>query len=220
MERCALMMLPEIIERSPKLALYQSEISDILERERQAREQFWAQTPEVKAEFINGEGIVTPPARFEHTSCQKLIMSLLNTYVTRHALGYVGFEKMLISLTRNDYEPDIAFWSNTKAQHFKLGQIKFPAPDLIVEVISPSTETNDRGIKMEDYAAHGVAEYWLALPIERVIEQYRSVNDSFQLHMKSGSGEIVSSVISGFTTPIVAFFDEQVNLSALRAILA
>ena len=65
---------------------------------------------------------------------------------------------MLVGLTRNDFEPDIVFYGAEKAAALRPDQTTFPPPDLIVEVLSESTEARDRGIKMEDYAAHGVRE--------------------------------------------------------------
>ena len=41
----------------------------------------------------------------------------------------------------------------------------FPAPDFAVEVLSPSTQKNNRGIKFDDYALHNVSEYWIIDPI-------------------------------------------------------
>ena len=46
------------------------------------------------------------------------------------------------------------------------------APDLVVEVLSPSTMMNDRGPKMRHYAAAGVKEYWLVSPLARSVEVY------------------------------------------------
>ena len=46
--------------------------------------------------------------------------------------------------------------------------MKYPAPDFIAEILSPSTDERDRGIKFEDYAAHGVGEYWLLDPVIKV----------------------------------------------------
>ncbi len=53
-------------------------------------------------------------------------------------------------------------------------QMKYPAPDFIAEILSPSTESVDRITKFEDYAAHGVAEYWLIDPAKKIVEQYDS----------------------------------------------
>ncbi len=46
-------------------------------------------------------------------------------------------------------------------------------PDLVVEVLSPSTAAIDRGLKMETYARHGVPEYWIADPEKEQFEVYR-----------------------------------------------
>lgn len=48
------------------------------------------------------------------------------------------------------------------------------APDLVVEVLSPSTARNDRSYKKEVYGQCGVREYWLVSPDEKSIEIYRS----------------------------------------------
>lgn len=56
------------------------------------------------------------------------------------------------------------------------------APDLVVEVISPSTVKNDRGYKKDAYARYGVREYWIVSPDEKHIEQYLLKKGSFVLH--------------------------------------
>ncbi|GAB2598351.1 Uma2 family endonuclease [Spirosoma areae] len=42
--------------------------------------------------------------------------------------------------------------------------MKLPAPDLVIEVLSKSTARRDRGVKFTDYAANGIAEYWIVNP--------------------------------------------------------
>ena len=60
--------------------------------------------------------------------------------------------------------PDICFWSKEKADGFLDDQMIFPAPDFVVEILSKSTTKNDRTIKHQDYAAHGIREYWIIDP--------------------------------------------------------
>ena len=55
------------------------------------------------------------------------------------------------------------------------------APDLVVEVLSPSTMMNDRGPKMRHYAAAGVREYWLVQPLEKTVEVYLNHDGTFEL---------------------------------------
>ena len=57
----------------------------------------------------------------------------------------------------------------------------YGAPDLVVEVLSPSTMNHDRGPKMRHYAAAGVKEYWLVLPLEKSVEVYHGHDGTFEL---------------------------------------
>ena len=56
------------------------------------------------------------------------------------------------------------------------------APDLVVEVLSPSTMRNDRMHKKEVYQACGVREYWLVDPENRTIEQYLLREEKLELN--------------------------------------
>ena len=58
----------------------------------------------------------------------------------------------------------------------------YGAPDLVVEVLSPSTMKNDRGVKMRHYAAAGVKEYWLVVPELKTVEVYYGEGGRFELH--------------------------------------
>lgn len=98
-------------------------------------------------------------------------------------------------------------------------QVKFPAPDLAVEVLSPSTEANDRGVKLIDYAAHGVAEYWIVDPDAEMVEQYILQGENYHLHVKTDSGELQCRVIGGLYIPVRAAFDTDAKLAAVQAIL-
>jgi Uma2 family endonuclease len=158
---------------SPRLPFIARRIDMVLADEKRRRREFYAQIDENdKAEFINGEVIMHSPVRLRHNAASGHLYRLLSSYVAVHRLGYVGFEKIMVSLTRNDYEPDICFFGTAKAALFTPDQMRFPAPDLIVEVISESTERNDRGVKFDDYAAHGVREYWIIDPDAETLEQY------------------------------------------------
>lgn len=205
---------------SPKLALHVRTLARVLEEERQKREHFYNEVTEFeKAEFINGEIIVHSPAKKRHTEAGKLLLRLLDLYVQIMDLGFLGYEKTLVTLTRNDYEPDICFFGKEKAQAFGSDQMKYPAPDFIAEILSPSTERRDRGIKFEDYAAHGVGEYWLLDPKSEVVEQYVLEDGRYVLRLKSGSGEIESAMIDGFLIPVRALFDDAVNLREVQRIV-
>jgi Uma2 family endonuclease len=208
------------IVQSPRLPQVTRQFQAILQAEQEKRQRFYDEMSDaLKAEFINGEIIVHSPVKLRHSNASSNLFGLLRAYVQKHALGYVGHEKLLVALTRNDYEPDICFFGQTKAQSFTPDQVKFPAPDLVVEVLSESTESVDRGIKFEDYALHGVAEYWIIDPEQESVEQYFLQGEQYELAVKVKSGTIQSAAVEGFDIPVRAIFDANEQLAALQAIL-
>jgi Uma2 family endonuclease len=144
---------------SHELPFVVRELEAVLAAERERREKFydWL-TPSTKAEFINGEVIVHSPATFGQIRATGNLFSLLHTYVQRHHRGATTLGKALISLSRNDYRPDICFFGTGKEALLRPETTHFPAPDFMVEVLSESTEQRERTVKMQDYALHGVAE--------------------------------------------------------------
>ena len=98
--------------------------------------------------------------------------------------------------------------------------MKFPAPDFIVEVLSGSTAKHDRETKFQDYAAHGVAEYWIVDPDKETIEQFVLQTGEYELLLKTKDGAISSFVLPEFSIPVRAVFDKKTNLEALARLLA
>lgn len=212
-------VLERIIE-SPKMTQLYKKLGQIIAEEQSRRQHFYDTLPEgQKTEFINGEVIVHSPVKLRHNLASKHLLMLLDTYVRKRGLGLVGHEKILVALTRNDYEPDVCFFSTAKARTFQPDQMIFPAPDFVAEVLSPSTEAVDRGIKLEDYAAHGVDEYWIVDPEHERLEQYLLAGETYELVFKADSGVVRSRAVDGFTLPVRAIFDEGENLVTLAQLM-
>ena len=204
----------------PDAVLFAQRLDSALKAEKKKRRHFYEIVDEnKKMEFINGEIIFHSPVRLEHNSATALLCNLLKTFVIKNDLGFVGVEKIMISLTRNDYEPDICFFNKEKAKNFQRKQVQFPAPDFIVEVLSDSTAKHDRETKFQDYAAHGVQEYWIIDAEKEIVEQYFLQNEQYELLLKSNSGEIGSIVLPDFKIPIQSIFNEQLNLKTLSNLL-
>jgi Uma2 family endonuclease len=207
----------EPLIKSPQLPRHFAQLKDLLADERRRREEFYdAITEDGKWEFINGEVIMHSPAEFAHTEASQFLNRILSHYVDRHDLGVVTCEKTLVCLARNDYEPDLCYFNKAKAARFKPDQMKFPAPNFIVEVLSPSTEEHDRGVKFEDYSANGVREYWLVDSARHVVEQYMLRSGKYHRHATIKSGEVASTVIAGLRFPLRAIFDRAANLAAIQ----
>lgn len=212
-------IISSIVARPDALQIAER-VSAIIAEEQRRRLAFYNDvTEEEKAEFIEGEIIVHSPVMKRHNDCLGNIVSILKAYVFEHQLGFIGFEKIMVRLTRNDFEPDLCFFKQEKAKDFEARQTLFPAPDLVVEVLSEGTVARDRGIKYDDYERHGVLEYWIADPDARTIEQYLlDESDKYQLRTKSDSGTLVSRAIEGLVLPIAAVFDEAQGHEFIRKV--
>jgi len=201
--------LPEILQHA----------LGVLAAERKLREKFYADiTPEHKWEFIQGEIIMHSPALNRHLQATKAIFKLMESHVSNHKLGDVQIEKAMTSFPRNDYEPDLMFFGLGKMGLITPDTLRFPVPDLIVEVLSPSTENRDLGIKFEDYALHGVGEYWIVDTVAETVELYRLEGSSYPPVTAQTDGLLSSTVIPGFEMPVRAVFDSAVNAEAMRRI--
>ena len=83
------------------------------------------------------------------------------------------------------------------------------APDIVVEVLSPSNNKKELKNKYEAYEEAGVKEYWVVLPYEKTMLIYTLVNDKFSPSGLMASGDIVtSSVLPGFTLDLAELFEE------------
>lgn len=213
----------EQLMAAPNLPQLMQQAEVALRNEAQRRQEFYAWLKEDrKAEFINGQVVMHSPVKERHWTTVGNLMGLLRPYALKHKLGRVASEKALIALTRNDYEPDVCFWKQEKAAHFTADQMKLPAPDLVVEVLSKGTARIDRGIKFTDYAANGIGEYWIINPGKQTIEQYEldpELDEYALVGTFQHTQEITSRQVTNFRIPVRALFDEQANLDALTTLL-
>lgn len=209
---------------SPKAPQIIQQVQAILNDEQKRRQDFYEwMNDDMKAEFINGEIVVHSPALEKHNAAVLRLGMLLSAFVDTRELGIVTVEKALVELTRNSYEPDICYFGPIKAATIKPDLLYYPAPDLVVEVLSKSTERNDREIKFEDYATHGVAEYWLIDPTRQTVELFclDADTEAFALVGLYRMGdEVRSRVLTNFSIPVKAIFDTSSNMVTLRALLS
>ena len=214
--------LLEAMLDSPDLPKQLEKLSQTLADERTRREQFYAEMfPEKKLEFINGTVVLHSPAKRRHRRASGFLFQLLSLHVNRRGLGEVFHEKALVTLTRNDYEPDVAYFRQEVAIGFDDDQTKFPAPDFVAEVLSPSTKGTDRRLKKRDYASHGVGEYWIVDAEAQTIEQYVLKDEGYQCRgIWTGDDLVESTAVDGFRIPAKVVFEDSANTAALMALAA
>ena len=98
------------------------------------------------------------------------LAALLHTYIKKHGLGHIVTSKAKLKISAfGGREPDIFFIPN--ALYHLVGKNLFKGvPPLVVEILSPSNEAEDRVAKRAEYAQLGVAVYWIVDFPNRAIE--------------------------------------------------
>ena len=134
---------------------------------------------ERREELIGGKVVMMSPASVGHTYVAGNIFNIFKNHLKGKKCIPFG-DGILVRLTDEDkFVPDVM----VVCDHSKIKPNGiYGAPDMVVEVLSPSTAKNDRGRKMEVYAKCGVREYWIVSPGEQSIEVYRSEGSAFALY--------------------------------------
>src|ERR1700744_1622027 len=129
-------------------------------------------------------GRLIPMAPSPNTYHQRLVMRLsrlLDGFVESHQLGEVFVAPYDVVMAEdNTAQPDLLFIAKENAgivQNWVFG-----APDLVVEILSPSSIRRDRYEKQEQYARFGVKEYWIVDPANRSLEILTNQNEHFVVH--------------------------------------
>ena len=133
-------------------------------------------------EIVKGVLVMTPAPSPEHQDIVGEIFSALRTHIKLAGLGRVFTGPIDVDLgPKNVYQPDLVVVLNTHLDRVAEKKI-IGAPDLVVEVASPSTAAYDRLTKYEKYAHAGIREYWMVKPKSRSVEvlvlegrEYRSL---------------------------------------------
>ena len=149
-------------------------------------------------ELSEGRLIILDMPTDEHQKAVLRLTRAIDTFVEEHLLGEMRFSPMPVQLWQNKIrEPDVIFMSNDHRD--RINSKVWGVPDLVVEVVSPSNEDDDRIEKFAEYAKAGITEYWIVDPINVTIEIYLLKKGKYSLKEKKQSGEIVSSsVLNGF----------------------
>ena len=123
-------------------------------------------------ELIDGVHYVSPAPALYHQLVSGRLHGELYQLVAKAKLGNVYSAPTDVELGRHDIvQPDLVIVSAARKEILTDSRV-LGAPDLVVEVLSPSTGARDRAQKLRAYERTGVAEYWIVDPKLRVIDQY------------------------------------------------
>jgi Uma2 family endonuclease len=128
-------------------------------------------------EIIDGELYMSPSPRWKHQLAVARITGEFQAFTKGHGIGQICPGPIDLLLADTDYlVPDLVF-----VLHEHKGIVTDRgiegAPDLVVEIISPSSGMRDRGLKRERYARFGVPLYWIVDLERRQVEVHRLADD-------------------------------------------
>ena len=168
----------------------------------------YAKTPDDERwELLDGELIMSAAPSVPHQIVIALLGAQLVFFVRDRDLGLVCFAPIDVVLSDTDVvQPDIIFVSREREHIITHANIQ-GAPDLVVEILSPSTAQRDRTVKRRLYAEHGVKEYWQVEPEAQMVTVLLLRDGVFEEAGSYGKGQSLSSpTLEGFTISLEEIF--------------
>ena len=173
-------------------------------------EEYCRLTPEShdeRYEIDDGDLVPMPSPTISHQDCVLNLATIMRAYAHEHDAGRVFVSPLdVIFEEYNTAQPDVIFVSKARAGIVQDRGI-FGAPDLVVEVISPSSTRRDRQDKSNKYLRFQVQEYWLVNPAERSVEVRTWRADHWAVHsLARDTGTAESLILPGFTVDLAQVF--------------
>ena len=154
-------------------------------------------------EIIEGELFVTPAPNFAHQRIVTRLTRFLSAFADDNRLGEVFVSPFDVVFSQFDVvEPDILYVSKARSSVLTDKNVQ-GSPDLVIEVLSPSTTKVDRTTKLKLYARFGVEEYWIIDPEGPAAEVYRREKGGLEFAATlDARGLLASPLFPGFSLPL------------------
>ena len=159
-----------------------------------------------RRELIEGDFHAVPAPSIWHQTIVANLGMALRDFVKRNRLGAVLWAPTDVVLSPESVvQPDILFISNERRGIITEDNVS-GAPDLVVEILSPSTAERDRELKRALYARCGVREYWLVDPEDSSVEVMALEEAGVDSTRAFTSGRVESAVLPELGVPLAEIF--------------
>ncbi len=156
-------------------------------------------------ELLNGEILMSPAPTIGHQRSVRQIFKVVDGLT---ADGEVFFAPADVYFDEaNTVQPDV-FWISTQNNHCTLIEDHYwqGAPDLIIGVLSPGTDRQDKNAKFKLYEKYGVREYWIADPVHKVLEVWQLQDGHFVFQGAFGPEDTFESAVLGKAVDVSKIF--------------
>jgi Uma2 family endonuclease len=160
-------------------------------------------------ELINGLIMKKSAPAPQHQNISMSLSMKLGSFIKSKKLGKLFAAPIDLFLDdRNAVQPDLVFVANDNL-HIVTHDGIVGIPDLIVEIISPSSVMRDRIDKKNLYERLNVKEYWIIDPAYQDIEIYTVLNGRYELFsgVTMFEGSLKSNILEGISIELKELFD-------------
>jgi Uma2 family endonuclease len=167
------------------------------------------EVPGKRYELVNGELVEMPGAGGQHMAMVVFIFEVLKAFVVEHDLGIVYPDGLAYIIARNPDRvriPDVSFVTHERVPEGGPPEGFWPvAPNLAVEVVSPSDSAGDLHYKVRDYLTSGVELVWVVWPKSQVVSVHTpgAAVRELELHDELVGGDL----LPGFRVRVSELFD-------------
>lgn len=167
----------------------------------------WEPRQELRHEYINGAALARTSGTIPHNDIAINLLTLLRPHLrARGCRINIADVKVQIPSTGNYFYPDLVVSCDPRDRTaIKLIQ----CPKVIVEVLSPGTEANDRGEKFKQYCTLATLEEYVLIDSETIsVERYRRGEGRMWLYHPYATGDTVPLESLEFSCPIAALYED------------
>ncbi|HMP82030.1 MAG TPA: Uma2 family endonuclease [Verrucomicrobiota bacterium] len=179
---------------------YLPAMAAVLEKQakRWTYEEYYRLDDDQRHEIVDGNLLMAPAPDTWHQSWLNEINIFLSQFIRQRKLGRLFIAPVDVVLdSENIVQPDIVFVSATNTGIIERRGI-MGTPDLLVELVSPSSVRRDRYDKKDLYARFGVKEYWIGDPANKSLEILTLKEGRYELHCAAEQkGKLTSLVLAG-----------------------
>jgi Uma2 family endonuclease len=163
-------------------------------------------------ELIDGEHYVSPTPILKHQAIVGNVFGLIWAYLQQHPIGIAFGSPLDVILSRFDVvQPDVLYVSHERMAQTEPSDWLKGAPNLAVEVGSPSTRKRDETIKLRLYERFGVDEYWIVDPTRATITVFQRKHGFYArvADLALGRDDVLTTpLLPGLELPLTKIFED------------
>ncbi|MBQ7199351.1 MAG: Uma2 family endonuclease [Selenomonadaceae bacterium] len=133
-------------------------------------------------EIIGGEKFMSPSPILGHSNIITELLTVINNYLRRNNRGRVFADNTDVHFPDGSlFKPDLVVVTKENYSILNWKGAIYGVPDMVVEVLSPSTRVRDLTVKKDAYESNGVKEYWIVDPYMKTVDVYVLYDGKYKL---------------------------------------